>query len=1151
MNRLVGDLATRSSLILKQSWLAWAGLLIAVLFAAVPAAHSQTMTTGDIVGTVTDASGAVVPNAKVTAKLLATNETHTATASASGAYRFALMQPGEYLVTGEATGLKSRTEKFTLLAGLETAINLKLEVQGTQEVIEVQAQADILQTENANLASGFNLDQVTNLPANGGDITTVAFTVPGVLVLPGGGASGNFNVNGIPGASALFTFNGADNMDPYLNINNSGASNNSLGANEVAEAAVVLNAYSADFGRMSGAQVNYIGKTGGNAFHGNVFHNYNDKVFNANDFFNNQAGLQQPRSDSHNFGGSVGGPIKKNKLFFFFNYESLQYALPTSGVVHIPSPQFQAYTLAHIPAAVAPLYQDAFSLWSGASGAKNAVPTTNGNGPLQDGNNHLGCGTYSFWNSNIQAPGGGVFGGNNVASNVPCTYAFAENASEINKESLITVRGDYNITDKQKISARYNYDWGVQATGPSLINPVFNETSSQPSDAGQLTYTFALSPTLVNNFIGSGSWYTAYFGYQDLKKALSLMPETWNPTDGCCSELGIATNMPQGRNVGQGQVVDDLTWVHGKHSFKVGGNYRYNKITDFTNSERAYAGIYTFTDLTDFATAQINSTGAGSSFSQYFPNLLQVHLRMSSLGAYAQDEWKIRRNVTLTLGFRMEHDGDPSCLDNCFARMNTQFGLSGYTGGASVPYNQTITTGLHNLYQSLEEVVPEPRFGFAWNIDSKTVLRGGIGSFATLFAGSVASSVFGNAPSVFKPSVTFGEAGPASDPASSAYAAAAAYKTFTSQFAGGGTLASIKAALGSIPFSAPSYYSPPNSFVAPKTTEWSAELERSISAHDVVAITYAGNHGYDQSISNTSANFYLALASNGLNKYFGTSFGGLPTAAPDPRFLTVTQVLTAGYSNYDAMTLQVRHSLKYGLQGRFGWTWSHALGLASVYNPYNLNFGYGNESIDVRHALTGDFVWTEPHKFSNAILNGVIGGWNLSGKVYAYTGRPFSSSDSKLSAEINSGGGTSQTFLATVVDPNINPVCTAVHGTSTPPCFTPSQFETYSATSGVATPIQNNFGETGPGVFRGPGYFDVDTSLTKKFFFKERIALEVGGQFYNVLNHPSFAVPTASITSGSLGTTSSTLAPPTSPYGSGQGAIVTGRVIVLAAKFSF
>jgi len=1113
------------------------------------------MTTGDIVGIVTDSSGAVVPNATITVKLTATNETRTVTTNSVGQYRFSLMQPGDYTVSGEATGLKSKTEKLTLLAGQAASVNLTLNVQGATEVIEVQAQATILQAENANLASGFNTSQLANLPVMGGDLTTMAFTVPGILVLPGGGASGNFNVNGIPGATALFTLNGADDMDPYLNINNSGASNNLLGANEVAEASVILNAYSADFGRMTGAQVNFIGKTGSNSFHGNLFHNFNDKIFNANDFFNNQAGLQQPRSDSHQFGGSFGGPIKKNKLFFFFNYESLQYALPTSGTVFIPSPQFQQYTLAHIPAAATPLYQDMFALWNGASGAKNAVPVTNGNGPLQDSNNpgRLGCGNSgTFWTSNIQAPGGGIFG-----QTVPCAYAFAENASEKNTESLITIRGDYNITDKQKISARYNYDWGLQATGPSLINPVFNQQSTQPSDAGQLTYTYAISPTLVNNFIGSGSWYTAIFGYADLQKAISLMPETISIGDFCCTGLGIATNMPQGRNVGQAQLVDDLTWIHGKHTLKGGVNYRYNKVTDFTNNELAYAGIYTFNDLTDFATGQINSTGLGSSFRQSFPNLLQVHLRMNSLGAYLQDEWKVRGNVTLTLGFRIEHTGNPACVDNCFARMNTQFGMSGYVGGASVPYNQTITTGLHTLYQSLETIVPEPRFGFAWNIDTKTVLRGGIGSFANLFSGSVASSVFRNAPSVFTPSVTFGEAGPMNDPASSAYAGAAAYRIFTSQFAGGGTLAAIQAALGKIPFSAPSYYSPPNDFVAPKTTEWSAELERTLDQHDVLAVTYNGNHGYDQAVSNGWANAYLLLGSNGLNTYYGTNFGGstpLPTSAPDPRFLTVTQVLTKGYSNYDGMTVQIRHSTQWGFQGQLGWTWSHGLADGTVYNPYNLHFGYGNESIDVRHAIVSDLVWSQPHRFANHIVQQVLGGWNFGMKFYKYTGRPFAPSDSSMNAQINSKGGTGQTPIATVIDPKINPVCMARHGTSDTPCFTVYQFMTYRSTTTAAkagVPIQTDFGGTGPGVFRGPGYFDIDTNLTKKLLIKEKYAFELGAQFFNVLNHPNFASPTASITSANLGTTTGTLAPPTSPYGSGQGAIVTGRVIVVTGKFSF
>jgi len=1107
-----------------------------------PAAFAQTMTTGDIVGTVTDASGAIVPNVKITAKFVDTNEVHQEVTNSNGQYRFSLMTPGDYLVTGETTGLKSKTEKFTLLLGQEAAINLTLAVQGTTEVIEVQAQAAILQTENANQSTGFNTAQMVELPAGGGDITTIAYTVPGIIQ---GKGSDTFITNGIPGAANLFTLNGADDMDPYLNINNSGASNNTLGANEVAEASVVINAFSADYGRMAGAQVNYVGKTGSNSFHGNLFHNYNDKIFNANDFFNNSAGLQEPRSDSHNFGGSVGGPIKKNKLFFFFNYESLQYALPGSSVVHIPSPQLETYTLAHIPAASTALYQDAFALWNGATGAKNAIPESNGSGPLQDANGHLGCGTGTFWNANIAAPGGGVFG-----TTAPCTYAFAENANLPNQESLVTIRGDYNITDKQKISARYNYDWGVQATAVSFINPVLSQISHQPSDQGQLTYTYIISPTLVNNFVGSGSWYTAIFGVSDFAGDNKLLPENFSVSDGCCSAL--SATYPNGRNVGQAQLVDDLTWIHGKHTFKAGINYRFDKITDTSIGSGSQKGTYSFADLTDFTTAQVNATGLGDSFTQSFPDLYAAHIRLSSTGAYVQDEWKVRRNITLTLGFRVEHDGNPVCLDNCFARMNTQFGTPGYVGGANVPYNQTITTGLHTEYQSLASFLPEPRFGFAWNVDSKTVIRGGVGMFASLFAGSTAANVFGNAPSKFSPSVKFGEVGLPSDPNSSAYAAYAADNVFTSGFSAGDNLTQLQASLGKIAFSAPSYYSPPNNYTPSRVTEWSFEVQRTLDPHDVLAVTYTGNHGYDQQISNTWANSFLLLT-NGTNKYYGTSFGGLPTVAPDPRFLTVTQVLTAGYSNYDSMTVQLRHSMKWGFQGQVGWTWSHALNLSSVPNPYDLNFGYGNASYDARHTIVSDLIWTEPHKFQNAILRTALGGWTFGMKFYIYTGFPFSSSDSKIAAQINSGGGTGGTPMATVIDPNIQTNCTAVKGSTTPPCFNVNQFETYNSTSGVNTPIQMNFGETGPGVFRGPGYFDIDTQLSKKFFIKEKYAFEIGAQAYNTLNHPNFSNPSASITGGAaLGVTGGDVGPTTSPYGSFQGAsLVSGRIMVVTAKFSF
>jgi hypothetical protein len=173
-------------------------------------------------------------------------------------------------------------------------MNLTVKPQSTQEVVEVIAESSVLQTENANSTTSFNQSQIVDLPMSGGDLTTLANTVPGVRVNVKGG-SGNINANGVPGASFLFTLNGFDVMDPYNNLNNSGASNNTLGANEVAEVAVVLNAYSARYGRMAGGQENMISKAGGNSFPGNLNYNYNDAILNANSFFKNYAGTPRGR----------------------------------------------------------------------------------------------------------------------------------------------------------------------------------------------------------------------------------------------------------------------------------------------------------------------------------------------------------------------------------------------------------------------------------------------------------------------------------------------------------------------------------------------------------------------------------------------------------------------------------------------------------------------------------------------------------------------------------------------------------------------------------------------------------------------------------------------------------------------------------------
>jgi Carboxypeptidase regulatory-like domain/TonB-dependent Receptor Plug Domain len=1110
--------------------------LALALLSLAAAAFSQNIITGDVAGVVTDTSGATVPGATVTLTSVDTNEARTLVTSSVGQYHFTFVKPGQYTISATSEGLKSSIEKISVLVGQEQGINLTMSVQSTQETVEVTTQAAAIQTENANLASAYDQKQITELPFNGGDITTVAFTVPGVVINIGGTGSGNFNVNGIPGTSVVYAINGADFMDPYSNNNNSGASNNLLGANEIAEAAVVLNAYSAQYGRMAGAQVNYITKSGTNSFHGNLVYNYNGDFLNSNDFFKNASLTPRPHSVANQYSGSIGGPIIKNKTFFFFNTEGLRYVLPASAIVSIPTPAFQSYILSHIPSSAVPLYQDAFTLFNNAPGIDRAVPVTTGNGPLQDSSGHLGCqseGTFA----GTSAGNGQIFG-----VNTPCAMAFGTNVNQVNTESIVEVRGDHSLNDRQKLAARYKYDWGLQASGPSVLNPAFNKQSYQPSSNGQLTYTYIINPNLVNNLVGSAMYYRPITGVPDFQKALSLMPIEFAFADGGANGGGFPTvgaALPTGRRVLNAQLVDDLSWTKSTHLVKTGVNYKRSRVTDTTIGSGTIEGIYTFNDLTDFATGRVNSTNLGSNYTQSFTPFSDVHIRLYSLGFYAQDEWSVRRNLKITYGIRFERDEDPVCTDGCFARMNEPFGSAGYQGGVNIPYDATITTGLHQAYQNLEAIIPEPRLGVVFSPfgSNKTVFRGGIGLFSNLFPGNVAQNLFKNSPNVFSPVVTSGIVGLTATSGSSQAEAVASAGAFFSGFSQGLTLAQIQAALGSTKFALPSYYSPPQNFAAPKILEWSFEAEQQLSTHNVLAVTYAGNHGYDEPLSNADANSYI----NGTSRY-PNGFAGLPYVAPDPRFLTVTQVEISGVSNYDALTTQLRHAFDNGLQGQIGFTWSHALGDVGVYNPYNLNSGYGDLPFDVRRALTADLVWKMPYKFSNRVLNSIAGEWTFGGKVYVYSGRPFSVTNSKIPAQINSAGGVGNTVLADLIVPGVLQTSCG-HAAVNTKCLTAADFASSTA--------QDDFGNIPPDSFRGPGYFDIDSQITKGFQIREKFTFAFGAQAYNVFNHVNLGLPQGNVTASSFGLITTDVSPPNSIYGTGQGAAVSGRILVLVGKFNF
>src|SRR5215831_4336917 len=354
--------------------------VVLCLISAVPS-FAQSITSGDIVGTVTDPSGAVVPNAKVTATNDNTGAVHTTNSNGEGFYRFSFLQPGPYTVSVNATGFQSASRKIQVAVGIAANGNISLPVTAAATTIEVTAPPT--QIDNADVSTNFSQEQISLVPNPGNDLSAVAQTSPGVVMNTQSGF-GNFSSFGLPGTSNLFTIDGSNDNDPFLNLNNSNATNLLLGANDVSETTVTNNGYSGQYGQLAGAQVNYVTKSGTNQWHGNAIYYWNGRVLNANDYLNNlqvagTPSTKRPFDNVNQWAASIGGPIIKDKTFFFFNYEGLRVVIPTAGRVRIPTPAFEAATLANLAttgnSAEIPFYTNLFKLYNGAPGASAGLPS--------------------------------------------------------------------------------------------------------------------------------------------------------------------------------------------------------------------------------------------------------------------------------------------------------------------------------------------------------------------------------------------------------------------------------------------------------------------------------------------------------------------------------------------------------------------------------------------------------------------------------------------------------------------------------------------------------------------------------------------------------------------------------------------------------
>lgn len=1110
---------------------------------------AQSLTTGDVTGTVTDPTGAVVANAKVTLKSTESGSTQVRNTNAQGGYRFPLLSPGLYSIAVAAPGFQSIEKTATLSVGQAVTVNIQLELGSASQTIEVSAGGEVVQAENADLSTTISEQQVAMVPNPGNDLSYIVQTAPGAVMNTQAGY-GNSATYGLPATSNLFTVNGMNENDPFLNLNNSGATNLLLGKNDIREATVVNNGYSGQYGGLAGANVNYVTKSGSNRWHGNAEYFWNGRVMNANNYFNVQSDTPRPFVNANQWAASVGGPIRKDKTFFFVDYEGLRVVLPTTTPVNIPSPQFQAATLANlgnVSPNSAPFYQQMFNLWQnapGATGAQNVLPT--------------GTGTDSHGNPVTTGPGCLSFTGLGD-STTPCALQFQSTAGNFTHEYLVTGRLDQNLGQNDRAFIHFRADHGLQASYTDPINSLFNAQSNQPQYEGQLQENHTFGASMVNQFILSGSWYSAIFSTANLAASTQVIPFRVGFAGTAFYPLGRDFNIwPQGRNVSQYGVVDDFSWQKGNHNLKFGVNFRRNDVTDYSPGIGTIG--YSFGDsLSSFF------NGNGDNFAQNFSVRPTQPVAVYGLGFYAQDEWAVRPNLRITVSLRGDHNSNPTCQTNCFARFNNSFLAIDHS--ADIPYNQAIRTGLNQALANYTNISWQPRIGFAWSpfgAGTNTVIRGGFGLFTDAFPATIADSLLNNSPlnNLFQAGTA-----PLSPAAAGSQSAlvSQANASFVQGFAAGQTLAQIQA--GNPLFVVPSFTNATQRIIAPQYQEWNLEVQHGFGRATTVSLNYVGNHGVHEAVQNPGLNAFCdgvtptpADSCLGQLGATGNTFAGLPTAPLDPRFGTITEVGTYANSNYNGLTASLRHQF-HSLQVQVNYTWSHALdevsnagflqytfntntSVLSPQDPFNLRrYNYGNADYDTRHYFSANYVWSVPRFWGPAA---VFGGWELSGTVFARGGLPFTVVDGNATSVLaanNFGGALNDTGAFVFANYLGGAPSSCGSSSVSKPCLTVSQFS--PAMSGLGTQRRNQF--------YGPKYFDTDFTVMKNFQVPhwEAGKLGIGLQFFNLFNHPNFDQPVGDVANPQFGLINTTVSTPTSILGSFLGGDASPRLIQLKARLTF
>jgi len=1068
------------------------------------AAHAQ-VTGATLSGTVTDATGAVIPGVMVSIKNRATGVVRSLTTDEAGFYSAPNLQAGGYDVTGSAPGFSTTVQSnITLAVGAQQQLNISMKVGETAQLIEVTEAAPLIQVTSSVISGVVESTTVRELPLNGRDWASLATLSPGVNAIETQMPFESGAVRGNRGFGAQLTISGGrPTQNNYrldgLSINDYGNGGPgsvigvSLGVDAIQEFSVLTGNYSAEYGRTSGGVVNAISKSGTNQFHGDVYEFLRNDKLDANDFFSNASHQRKPPYKRNQFGAAAGGPIRKDRTFIFGDYEGIRQSQGIVGsAAVVPSDAARAGNLAsgqHVD--VDPLVQ------------KYLVLLPHANGPVTGDK--------------------GVF-----------TFAGVRRVTE----NFGTTRVDHKISDKDSLFGTYMYD-DAPYNQPDSFNNV-NILSQTTRHIASIEHSHIFSPGLVNS-VRLGFNRNAVINYQQVS---AINPAVQDPSLG----MMLGRNSPNIRIAGgfaaipagfpggfshhtwnSYQLYDDAFLTRGTHSLKfgfAGENMRYN-FFQFYNPQ----GIVRFTSLANFLTNQPNSLEGG------LPDRVTPRgLRETLLGGYVQDDWKMAHNLTLNLGLRYEMTTVLSEVQGKLTNLRNISDPLPYCGTTrpedTLVFGKQGCSGQAPYYSNPTTRNFEPRFGFAWDPrgDGKMAIRGGYAIFDILpLPGYYYTQQGIETPftlvGVVNNSPTNPLAGtlgiPPSDPRS-AYARL-----------GAGSLTGA--------------YMEPNPH-RNYVQQWNINVQRQIGSLTATA-GYIGSHGVHMLIRGDDGNDVIPTK---------TSAGYLwpfnpPNAAGqtrdlriNPNFGGIRYMTFGGSATYQGLQLNVQKRMSRGFQFGGSYTYSKAMddssatiaGDAFSNSPANwfsfaTDISHAPAEFDVRHTASINGIWQIPAPQSlHGPAAAVLRGWELGGIAKMNSGIPTTPLISGDPLGVQNGGGDQfslpnrvpgkdpvnhnfksnpngiflgyinyDAFTLPMATPEIASQCVPF-GFSAPGSRNPNP--------GIPGTCSNLIGNAGRNSIYGPNLFNFDFSMYKNFLvpkISESFRVQFRAEFFNVLNHANFGPP--------------------------------------------